>query len=284
MVTGRLFPLLPPALQVRVSGVKYLGLEVLERLRGEAPPDLPPLHLRALFTSSWRPGAFRRSGRKFVDHFVDRCGLQAGERVLEIGCGCGRSALPMADFLTSGQYRGIDISKRGIRWCSENISKRNPRFTFRHADIRNREYNPGGRIAAEDFTFPFPDRSFDFVFLTSVFTHMLPGEVGHYLAEIHRMLAEGGRAFLTFFLWNEESRRLSAEGASKFPFDHDAGECLTTDPAVPERAVCFPEPFVLSLLEEKGFSLKGGPLYGFWPGRVGPAFGQDSITAWKVAG
>lgn len=204
--------------------------------------------------------------------------------MLEIGCGCGRSALPMAEFLTSGRYTGIDISKEGIRWCSENIASENPRFTFRHADVFNREYNPGGRSAAGNFTFPFPDRSFDFVYLTSVFTHMLPGDVAHYLAEIHRVLADGGRTFLTFFLWNDESRRLSASGRAKPRFWHNTGEYLTVDPAVPERATCFPEPFVIALLEENGFTMKRGPLYGFWPGREGPAFGQDSITAWKAPG
>ena len=43
--------------------------------------------------------------------------------------------------------------------------------------------------------------------LKSVFTHMLPAAVTTYTSEISRVLKKGGRAVVTYFLLNAESRR-----------------------------------------------------------------------------
>ena len=40
----------------------------------------------------------------------------------------------------------------------------------------------------------------DVAFLTSVFTHMLPEDVEHYLDELARVLKPGGRTLITWFL------------------------------------------------------------------------------------
>jgi len=74
----------------------------------------------------------------------------------------------------AGQYDGIDVSKSSIRWCHSTLSRRFSNFRFRHADVFNREYNPAGRLPAGEYVLPFEDRRFDFILLTSVFTHMLP--------------------------------------------------------------------------------------------------------------
>src|SRR5262249_6440676 len=50
-----------------------------------------------------------------------------------------------------------------------------------------------------EFVFPYADASFDFVFLTSVFTHMLPAEVAQYLREVRRVLRPAGRCPAAFF-------------------------------------------------------------------------------------
>ena len=81
---------------------------------------------------------------------------------------------------------------KGIAWCQENITPKHPNFRFQVADIRNKEYNSGERFAASEYEFPYEDASFDFVLLTSVFTHLLPNEVENYLSEIQRVLAPGG--------------------------------------------------------------------------------------------
>lgn len=66
--------------------------------------------------------------------------------MLDVGSGIGRMARPLTKFLTSGSYVGIDIVPRGIEWCQRHITSRYPNFTFQHADVYNKEYNPtGGR-------------------------------------------------------------------------------------------------------------------------------------------
>jgi len=64
---------------------------------------------------------------------------------------------------------------------------------------------PGGQINPKKFVFPYADSSFDLVFLTSVFTHMLPEDVKRYMEEISRVLKSGGRSVVTYFLVNPPS-------------------------------------------------------------------------------
>jgi SAM-dependent methyltransferase len=103
-------------------------------------------------------------------------------------------ALPLAGYLNrEGRYAGFDVSRSAIAWCTENISGSHPNFDFRVVDIQNGVYNPKGRFKSSDLRFPYPDGSFDVVLLASVFTHMLPQDVRHYLYEIVRVLKPGGR-------------------------------------------------------------------------------------------
>ena len=59
-------------------------------------------------------------------------------------------------------------------------------FRFHRADVASEAYNPEGAAPSSTYRFPFRDWSFDFIFLSSVFTHMLPDAVEHYLHEIAR--------------------------------------------------------------------------------------------------
>jgi SAM-dependent methyltransferase len=91
-------------------------------------------------------------------------------------------------------------SHRGIR-----------NFQFYQIDIYDKHYNPAGHCKASEYRFPFPDDSFDFVMLGSVFTHMLPDGVRNYLSEIRQVLAPGGRCMISYFFLNDETRRLDVE-------------------------------------------------------------------------
>ena len=53
-------------------------------------------------------------------------------------------------------------------------------FRFQQIDVSTELYNKEGRYQASEYRFPFPDDSFDFVMLGSVFTHMLPEDVANY--------------------------------------------------------------------------------------------------------
>lgn len=150
----------------------------------QSEASLPPKELRTLVGSP-EIDDFNLVGSGLVEFFKDHCGLKPYEKVLEPGCGCGRVAQFLTKYLDNkGQYEGFYIVEKSIEWCQENITSKFPNFHFTHSDIQNTLYNPTGKIK---YRFPYPDRSFDFVFLPSVFTHMLPEDMEHYFSEIARV-------------------------------------------------------------------------------------------------
>ncbi len=187
-------------------------------------------------------------------------------------------AVPLTRFLSrAGSYDGFDIVSKGIEWCRVNISAGHANFRF-HADIRNTEYNPGGKCEAAEYRFPFDDSTFDFVFLTSIFTHMRPVEVMRYLTEICRVLKPGGRCLVTWFLLNPESRPLVAAQRSELPFLHTVDGCLVTNKDIPEEAIAHPQELVEAMYADASLSLESIH-YGAWCGRAEFLSYQDICVA-----
>jgi SAM-dependent methyltransferase len=146
------------------------------------------------------------------------------------------------------------------------------------ADVANGRYNPGGRLRAAEYTFPYPDAAFDLVFLISVFPHLLPADLGRYVAEIARVLRRGGHCLATYFLLNAESRRLLAEGRAGLPLAHHAERWAVSDPANPEAAIAYDEAFVRDLHGRHGLRImRADP--GAWAGRPGALAYQDVLVA-----
>jgi SAM-dependent methyltransferase len=183
----------------------------------------------------------------------------------------------LAHYLAPARYEGFDIMDRLVGSCQQTVTPRFPNFTFRKADIYNRFYDPGGTVEAADFTFPYGDGEFDFVFLTSVFTHMGAREVRRYLGEIRRVLRPGGRCLCTFFLLNEESGQLIREGRSTLDMTHPLGEGFTAFPRSPEEAVGFEEPRVLGWVAEHGLT-PADTYHGRWCGRPRFVAYQDFLV------
>ena len=67
---------------------------------------------------------------------LERHGLKPEHRVLDIGCGVGRVALPLTRYLTSGTYDGFDIVKRWIR-CVLAASLRATFRAFSKRTVKN---------------------------------------------------------------------------------------------------------------------------------------------------
>jgi SAM-dependent methyltransferase len=228
-------------------------------------------------------GDFKRVGQEFLGYCTDLCALQPSDHVLDVGCGIGRIAVPLAGYLSSaGRYEGFDTVREGITWCAEHISPRYPNFNFVHADIYNERYNAGGQIQPGDFVFPYEDESFDFVLATSVFTHMLPADVEHYLTEIVRVLKPAGRTLITFLLLNEEALRLSEAGRSTLALPYDEGVYSVAREDVPEAVVAYQEDFVTRLYETVG--LRDTSIhYGRWCGRARFLSYQDLLVSLGAA-
>jgi len=267
----------PPALLMQARRAAFLPLELGDALRGRRDPLRPPRWLH--FVGG---GDFDTIGRAFLNHFTRIASLLPHEAVLDIGCGVGRIALPLAGYLgAEGRYEGFDIVPAGVRWCQRHVTPFYPRFRFQLADIYNAEYNPAGRLAARDYVFPYPAASFDFAFLTSVFTHMLPADVAGYLAQIRRVLRPGGRCLATFFILNDESRALMHAGKSMHRFEHDGGGYFTTAPGRPEAAVAYAEHSVLAMAHAAGLRPQRPIFYGSWCGRAQFTDGQDIVLLYR---
>lgn len=280
------YPAVVKLLNTFVEYNSHIIPDTLERLTGKRDALTPPRWMNFV-----GDGDFKQIGEEFFHYFVDLGHLKPNEKVLEVGCGIGRMAIPLMDYLTGGgSYDGFDIVPRGIHWCRKKITRRSPNFRFQLADIYNYGYNPTGTLRAAEYRFPYRDGSFDFVFLTSVFTHMLPPDMEHYLSEIHRVLRKGGRCFITFFLLNSESMALVEAAASAIDFKYEmekyagfAGCCeyRISDPYVPEAAVAYPEAYIKSLFKKCGFELSCPVRCGSWSGRESYLSFQDILMAVK---
>lgn len=243
---------------------------------GELADLNPPEHLVSFIGG----GDFHKVGRRFVDRFKELCAVQPDERVLDVGCGVGRMAVPLVPYLgDAGSYEGLDILPEAIEWCSREITTRHPNFRFKLADVRNEKYNPGGAVSAQDYSLPYPDDEFDVAFAASVFTHLFPEEVQGYLSEIARVLKPGGRCLASFFLLNDESLELISQGRSRVHFAEDRGAYWVTsrklsgrrNPDKPGSDVAlrhaYREEVVIGFYQQAGLRIRKPIRYGAWSGR-----------------
>ena len=137
-------------------------------------------------------GDFLAVGLEFLNWFVRLGELTPQERVLDIGCGIGRMALPLTQYLQSGTYDGVDVAAEGVAWCNQNITPYYGNFRFQQLDLAHPLYNPAGEGRTDDVRLPFDDGAFDFIFMTSVLTHLTAADTRAYAREIKRLLAPAG--------------------------------------------------------------------------------------------
>jgi SAM-dependent methyltransferase len=273
----RLVRLIPNFLKPTLKKFYYFPIDVIDRLKG-VDSMIPPRS--AIFVGA---GDFVKIGQEFKNYFIELANLQPSYRVLDVGCGIGRMAIPLTNYLSKeGEYWGFDIVKKGIEWCQSRISPKFSNFHFQHSDVYNKHYNPNGKVQAQNFQFPFDDESFDFVFLTSVFTHMLPSDLENYLSEISRVLKTEGKCLITFFILNEESENLVCSGRSTLDFLYKIQDCLTISENDPEAAIAYREEFVLRLFKKYGLKIVQPIHYGYWCKRDTFLTYQDMIIATKI--
>ncbi|QLA17290.1 class I SAM-dependent methyltransferase [Desulfolutivibrio sulfoxidireducens] len=245
------------------------------------PPRAPqPPHDLAI---QFGGGDFRKVGKDLVSLCVAHGGLRPDAAVLDVGCGAGRIAVALCDYLdASGRYEGFDVYPPGVEWCQRAITPLFPRFRFQLVDVYNRLYYPFGSVRASEFVFPYPDDSFDFAVLNSVFTHMRPADVENYLKQVHRVLRPGGGCLITFFLLNEQTRERIAAGAAKWRFEHAFGVFHTHSLEDPEEVVAYDEAFIRKLFAQKGFDISR-QIYGNWRG-IRSGTHQDMVFAVRRPG
>ena len=124
-------------------------------------------------------GEFEAIGLLLRDALVFH-GLKPNDYLIDVGCGSGRLARPLSEYLT-GRYLGIDVVPGLIAYARTLVSRSGWRFEV-----------------AEGLKIPEADRKADMVCFFSVLTHLLHEESFVYLREAKRVLKPGGRIVLSF--------------------------------------------------------------------------------------
>jgi SAM-dependent methyltransferase len=239
-----------PLLLIKPSTAKGAGATLVLHAAPSLP--IPPPDLVAAIG-----GGFEEVSHQMLTHLVDRAGLRPTDTVLDLGCGVGRLAYSLADYLQSpGTYRGLDASAALVAWPIRHYQPLSPLLTFQHLDVRSGTYNPTGTVPSVAAQLPFPNETFDVVAAFSLFTHLLPATAAHYLREGTRALAPGGRMAVTWFLLNEESLDQIARGGSSQALRHRyPPNCLVADLDEPEGAIGYVEADVLAMAAAAGLDI-----------------------------
>ncbi|MFN2615312.1 MAG: class I SAM-dependent methyltransferase [Actinomycetota bacterium] len=237
---------------------------------------LPPQELRFMREDDER---FVRVGDESVEDLRKRAGLDEGSVVVDIGCGYGRLAhalLRWPEF--RGRYIGLDILPKHIDWCARELAPLRDGFTFTCIDVKNDRYNPRGSVKGARVKLPVPSGSADVVAMFSVFTHLYPDDVVHYIAEVARLLKADGKAYLTFLLLNDEWRARAERDEPAYPLPHELTSfCRYMSADDPLHAIAYDEAWVQDQLE--GAGLSPTVEHGSWTGREGSSSFQDTVVA-----
>lgn len=265
--------IVPSSARPAVQRAVYLPQDAIEFLLGRRDDLVPP---KGMIYSSH--GDFKKGGEEFREHFVKFCQLRPSETILDVGSGMGRIAAALTKYLNGdARYEGFDVSPIGINWCKTRITSKFPNFTFKLVNVRNHRYNPYGAFEGSRFRFPYSNETFDFVFATSVFTHMLPQETENYLSEIARVLKDDGRCLVTFFVMTA-SAAVAETSRIRLHFRYPIDGCWTVDKKMPEIAVAYDEVLVRKLCQAHRLEIIEPIRYGSWSGRRAWSGKSDSVS------
>lgn len=124
-------------------------------------------------------GEFEAIGRLLRETLVFH-GLKPTDYLIDVGCGSGRLAKPLAEYLT-GKYLGIDVVPGLVAYARTIVPRAGWRFEV-----------------AEGLKIPEADGRADMVCFFSVLTHLLQEESFVYLREAKRVLKPGGKIVCSF--------------------------------------------------------------------------------------
>jgi ubiquinone/menaquinone biosynthesis C-methylase UbiE len=250
-----------PKSRFLVRKVYYFPVDILDFIRGRKNKYVP--NKGDIFIGS---GDFITQGKHHLLLLEELASLKPNHAVLDIGCGIGRAAVPLTQFLSfDGEYEGFDVVKKGIVWCKKHISKDFPNFNFQYIALNNDLYHLTSQ-QAESFVFPYSDNSFDVVFLFSVFTHMQPLEVQNYLNEIYRVLKPKGKCLATFFTYNDQIEENISKPDRNFNFQYKKENYRLMSEKVPSANIAFQEEYLLKMISISGLKLES-KIYGSWANR-----------------
>jgi SAM-dependent methyltransferase len=163
---------------LEIRGRMVERAEAVRPVRREDHP-VPPARLRHRAHGSFDREDYLATGRRcFADVAASLRAagrdLASFRRVLDFGCGCGRTLNGFAEVPDPPELVGTDTDEASIEWCARHL--------------------PFASFAVNDPLPPlsYPDGRFDLVTAVSVFTHLDRDRADRWLGELARVLAPGG--------------------------------------------------------------------------------------------
>jgi len=217
---------------------------------------------------------FIEDGQSQLQRLIRYANLNSKSNILDIGCGGGKLISALLPVIKEGTYSTFEVNKEYIEFWSKSLAKKYHNFIFNHADLWHSYYNPKGKYKTAEYIFPYKNNVFDIVYLNSIFTHLIPSEISHYLTEIRRVLKSGGIVLATYFIVNNESLSLDSKGLSNKSLikqchkllNYQYGNYWARDEDVKERLVGIDEEWVKDMYEQNNFEIVN-IVYGYWCGR-----------------
>jgi len=145
---------------------------------------LPPAALRYRVGASADADTFSRIGKTCAEDIKSALlkvgrDLESFEKILDFGCGCGRTLIHLSSLAPSAKFYGTDIDKQAIDWCRQNL-----KFgTF--------------SVSRETPPLQYEADMFDFIFAISVFTHLNEDYQFRWLEELKRIALPGAILLVT---------------------------------------------------------------------------------------
>ena len=136
--------------------------------------------------------------------------LNPGDSILDVGCGCGRIAAALTQYIDrESRYIGIDIVPGLIDFARNFITPRYPSFEFLLLNESNKTYDwwlrQDGEKGIATLAEAVSPKSIDLAISVSLFTHLDYAPALEMLTSIHHLLKNDGRVFMTVFVLDATS-------------------------------------------------------------------------------
>jgi SAM-dependent methyltransferase len=221
--------------------------------------------------------------REVVTAIEKYAALNAGDSILDVGCGCGRIAAALTQYVDGkSHYVGIDIVPGLISFARNFITPRYPSFRFLLLNESNKTYDwwlrPEGETGIAKLTEGVPAQSIDLAISVSLFTHLDYPSALEMLTSIHQVLKNDGRVFMTVFGLDASAREGVEAGRTPFSFKHrtPSGKLFAEKSDDPTLAVAYDDGLLNELIGSASFRLERR-VRGYWStGGTGETF-QDVL-------
>jgi SAM-dependent methyltransferase len=185
--------LIPPMMHPPAKSIYYalfrLRLRVVCQIadffqQRKVTPPLPPAFLRYKVSESLAVDEFNQIGQRCaaeILHGVCKSGFDFSKarRVLDFGCGCGRTVRWFLQQPGFPEIHGVDVDAEAIEWCRDNLT--------------------GGCFVCTHKVPPLPYQGghFDVIYGISVFTHLNESMQDLWIMELRRVLKPDGVLIFT---------------------------------------------------------------------------------------